>query len=237
MVFDSTTGFMRGRLQSGAWRTPFDPVDARHWHAANDYTEGNAWQYTWYVPHDVPAFVAAFGGRQRFLQRLDSLFITPTPLGQDAPPDITGLIGQYAHGNEPSHHIAYLFSMAGAWHTTRARVRQIAHSFYSDQPDGLCGNEDCGQLSAWYLFSALGFYPVDPASGHYVLGTPLVAEASLTLPGGRALRVRAVPSAGGAAQVRWRGQVLSTPTISHADLMRGGELRFELPAAELPAHR
>ncbi|MDR1274404.1 MAG: GH92 family glycosyl hydrolase, partial [Odoribacteraceae bacterium] len=154
--FDPATGFVRGLSSTGQFREPFDPFDAAH--RANDYTEGNAWQYTWLVPHDVEGLIALFGSRKRFIEKLDSLFIVTGDMGENASPDISGLIGQYAHGNEPGHHIVYLYTMAGQPWKTADKVREILSTLYRDTPDGLSGNEDVGQMSAWYVLSALGFY-------------------------------------------------------------------------------
>jgi predicted alpha-1,2-mannosidase len=163
---------MRGRLADGNWVEPFDPLRSSH-REDTDYTEGNAWQHSWFVPHDVAALVEGMGGDSAFVARLDHLFDQDTVVtGENVSADISGLIGQYAHGNEPSHHIAYLYSWAGRPDRTADRVRQILATQYRAAPDGLAGNEDCGQMSAWYVFGALGFYPVDPASGVYVLGVP-----------------------------------------------------------------
>ncbi|MDR1415997.1 MAG: GH92 family glycosyl hydrolase, partial [Prevotellaceae bacterium] len=173
--FDKESGFMRGRSAKGEFRPSFNPFEAVH--RDNDYTEGNAWQYTWLVPHDVEGLIGLFGSKERFLQKLDSLFIVEGALGEHASPDITGLIGQYAHGNEPSHHIIYLYPYAGQPQKTADRVREALSAMYSDTPDGLSGNEDVGQMSAWYVLSSIGFYQVEPAGGKYVLGSPTVDKA------------------------------------------------------------
>ncbi len=148
-------GFMRGKLANGQWRTPFDPVVSKH--RGDDYAEGNAWQYTWLVPHDVRGLIDLFGGAKPFATKLDSLFIIKAELGEESSPDISGLIGLYAHGNEPGHHTTYLYAYAGQPWKTAEKIRTIADQFYTTKPDGLCGNEDVGQLSAWYVFSAMGF--------------------------------------------------------------------------------
>ena len=159
--FDPSTGFIRGRSASGAWRTPFDPFHSRH--MEQDYTEGNAWQYTWLVPHDIEGLMECFGGRERFVGKLDSLFLAEGDMGAHASPDISGLIGQYAHGNEPSHHITYIYTMIGQPWKCAEKVRRILGELYHDRPEGLCGNEDVGQMSAWYVLSALGMYQAEPA--------------------------------------------------------------------------
>ena len=171
-VFDSETKFMRGKFADGSWRKNFSPKYSSH--EIHDYTEGNAWQYTWFVPHDVNGLIELMGGREKFTAKLDSLFTIDSIIeGEKASADISGLIGQYAHGNEPGHHTPYLFNFSGAAWKTQFYVRKIMNELYSAKPDGLCGNEDCGQMSAWYVFSALGFYPVNPADGKYYFGSPM----------------------------------------------------------------
>lgn len=175
-VFDASTGFMRGRTNDGSWVTPFDPNRI----SFEDYTEANAWQYTFFVPHDMPGLVEKMGGDEKFCARLDELFDTKEKIPNYLP-DVTGLIGMYAHGNEPCHHVAYLYNYAGMAWKTQARARQVACTLYDNTPGGLCGNDDCGQMSAWYAFTTLGFYPVDPASGIYVISSPLVDKVTLKL--------------------------------------------------------
>ncbi len=177
-LFDPVTRFMRAKLEDGSWKEPFDPLDTRY---NNDYTEGNAWQYTWYVPQDIENLISMMGGKEIFNTKLDSLFSISSDLGEDAALDVSGMIGQYVHGNEPSHHIPYLYNYSGQPWKTQEKVRQILTGLYNDQPDGLPGNEDCGQMSAWYVFSALGFYPVNPANGKYDLGIPLFRQAEIQL--------------------------------------------------------
>lgn len=144
--------------------------------------EGNSWQYSFFVPHDVQGLINLYGGSEEFASVLDTLFSMPVGMsGHDVPIDITGLIGQYAHGNEPSHHVAYLYNYAGQPHKAQQRLHEIMSTLYTDQPDGLCGNEDCGQMSAWYVFSAMGFYPVNPAEGIYILGKPMVEKAEISI--------------------------------------------------------
>ena len=166
--FDSETGFVRGRTSNGGWRTPFNPFYALH--RSDDYCEGNAWQYTWLVPQDLSGLMECFGGRNATLEHLDSLFTAPETLGPGAPPDMSGLIGQYVHGNEPSHHIVYFYTMMGQPWKTADKVRQILSEQYGTGYDGLSGNEDVGQMSAWYILSALGFYQVEPASTRFWFG-------------------------------------------------------------------
>ncbi|MBI2429072.1 MAG: glycoside hydrolase family 92 protein, partial [Ignavibacteriales bacterium] len=228
-LFDTTTFFFRGKLSNGSWREPFDPLSIHH--RMNDYTEGNAWQYSWFVPHDVEGLIRLSGGKERFLARLDSLFGQTTTLtGAHISPDVSGLIGQYAHGNEPSHHIAYLYSFAGAPWKTQEKVREIMTTMYNNSPAGLCGNEDCGQMSAWYIFSALGLYPVNPAEGTYVFGSPLFESAEVQI-GEKKLTIAAmnVPSSNKYVRsVMLNGRPLSGISVRHEDLVNGGEMIFEM---------
>jgi predicted alpha-1,2-mannosidase len=175
--FDTTTKFMRPVMTDGSYRTPFSPF--RSIHEWGDYTEGNAWQYTWLVPQDVEKLIALMGGDAAFVSKLDSLFTVTGSLGAEASPDISGLVGMYAQGNEPNHHIPYLYDFAGYPWKTAEKIAQICREMYTAKPDGLCGNDDAGQMSAWYVMSALGFYPVNPANGVFVFGTPLVRKAVL----------------------------------------------------------
>ena len=229
-VYDSTTGFMRGRMEDGAWRGPFNPK-VLYW---ADYTEANAWQYTWSVMQDVPGLVKIMGGDTPFINKLDGLF-SATSEGLAAVPDITGLIGQYAHGNEPVHHVAYLYNYAGAPYKTQARTRQIMNTLYSDTPAGQCGNLDCGQMSAWYVFSAMGFYPVNPAQGVYVIGSPLVSKATIQLDkahyGGKTLTMIADNNSAINQYIQsatWNGKTLSRSWFTQKELAAGGTLRFKM---------
>lgn len=222
-------GYMRGRLSDGSWRTPFDPSFSLHEEA--DYIEGNAWQYTWLVPHDVEGLIGLFGGRKNFLDHLDALFAADSELNEGASADITGMIGQYAHGNEPSHHVAYLYALAGEPWKTAELIRQICAEFYSTAPDGLIGNEDCGQMSAWYIFSALGFYPVDPAGGYYVFGSPLCEEAVIRTASGNDFRIVATGNDEHnkyIGSVYLNGKPYDEPGISHETIMKGGVLEFRM---------
>ncbi len=226
---DSVTLFARGRLSDGSWRTPFNPYSSEH--RANDYCEGNAWQYTWLAPHDYSGLVEFYGSRQRFVERLDSLFAADSRIdGEDASPDISGLIGQYAHGNEPSHHVIYFYTMAGEPYKTADLARRIYSEFYRNADDGLCGNEDAGQMSAWYVLSALGFYEVEPASTRYWFGAPAFEEVELKVAGGT-FKVKA---AGLSATNRYiqsvtlNGKPLAAPFIEHSDIVGGGELVFRM---------
>jgi predicted alpha-1,2-mannosidase len=180
-VFDPSTGFMRGKNADGSWVTPFGEKEINSINF-NEYTEANAWQYNFFVLHNVPGLIAKLGGDEKFVARLDEMFDTTETIPNLASiPDVTGVIGMYAHGNEPVHHVAYLYNYAGQPWKTQTRVRQVASTLYTNTPGGICGNDDCGQMSAWYVFTALGFYPVDPAGGIYVLGSPLFDQATLQL--------------------------------------------------------
>lgn len=227
--FDPTTGFVRGKMADGSMRTPFDPNSANH--RADDYCEGNAWQYTWLVPQDLDGLVNLFGSREETLKKLDLLFNTSSELrGEDVSPDISGLIGQYAHGNEPSHHTIYFYTMLGEPDKAADRVRQVLDEFYTVNPDGLAGNEDAGQMSAWYILSSLGFYQVEPASGRYWFGSPIFDVAEIEVPAGK-FTVKALnnsPENKYIRKVTLNGKPYDKMYIMHDDLMKGGELVFEM---------
>ncbi len=224
--FDRSTGFVRGKMADGSWRTPFDPNFAQH--RANDYCEGNAWQYTWLVPQDVEGLVEAFGSREAALTALDSLFTAPMIVtGDDASPDISGLIGQYAHGNEPVHHVIYLYSILGRPDSAADRVKQTLTELYSDRPAGLSGNEDCGQMSAWYVLSSLGFYEPEPASGRYWFGYPKWDRATVQTAGGY-LTIEKRGQGDHIASVELNGQKLDRHFITHDEIVAGGTLIFNM---------
>ncbi len=236
-VFDSKAQLMRGRDTKGGWRTPFDPFLLGHGaNTPNDFTEGNAWQYTWHVMHDPEGLMSLFGSKLAFASKLDSLFIQPEKIeGSGFVLDVSGLIGQYAHGNEPSHHVAYFYTLAGQPVRTAEVVREICDRFYQNKIDGLCGNDDCGQMSAWYLFSAAGFYPFDPCGGEYVLGAPQVPDVAFTLPGGRIFRVKASGLSRENKYVRrvmLNGRPLDGFKLTHRQILAGGELVFEMCGRE-----
>lgn len=231
--FDPQTGFMRGRDSKGGWRTPFSPFASTH--RADDYCEGNAWQYTWLAPHDVGGLVGCFGGKKILLEKLDSLFTVSSIVeGGETSPDISGLIGQYAHGNEPSHHVLYLYTMLGQPWKTADKVREVLTTLYHDRPDGLSGNEDVGQMSAWYVLSSLGMYEVEPAGGRYWFGSPLFDRAEIAVPGGTFTIVAENNSAENKyiQRVWLNGQPYTKPYLWHKDLMAGGELVFEMGTEE-----
>ena len=228
-LFNPANHFMQPRATDGQWMTPFDPRGLGHFKKWRDYTESNAWEATFLNQHDIYHYMTMFGGRDAFVKKLDHLFTMSSALPPDAPPDIAGMVGQYAHGNEPSHHVAYLYAYAGQHYKTQSRVRMLCESMYRDQPDGLAGNDDCGQISAWYVLSALGFYPVDPVSATYVLGSPLFDRAELTLAQGRRLMIEARnngPDRPYIQSVQWNGQPYSRTWFRHADLAAGGHLLF-----------
>ena len=227
--FDPSTGFMRGKDSKGNWRDPFNPFDTSH--RANDYCEGNAWQYTWLVPHDVEGLKECFGSEERLMSKLDSLFIVESTLeGADVSPDVSGFIGQYAHGNEPGHHTAYLYTMLGYPEKTADLVRRILAEMYTTLPDGLSGNEDVGQMSAWYVLSAMGLYEVEPGSGRYWFGTPLFDEVEIDVPGG-VLKITAEGNGANHPYIEsayLNGNKLEDNFISYSDIMAGGELKFKM---------
>lgn len=230
-AFDEKTGFMRARKRDGSFREPFDPSASGY---GTDYTEGNAWQYSWYVPQDVAGLAQAHGGEDKLLARLDAVFDAKVdPKIFEHMEDITGLIGWYAHGNEPSHHVAYLYAYAGQPWRTQARLKAIMDSQYAPRPDGLAGNDDLGQMSAWYVFTALGFYPVAPASNQYVIGRPFLPRAVLNLPNGKRFTVIAEglddarTYIGGATL---NGKPLDRAYLEHGEIMAGGELKFTMQA-------
>lgn len=225
--FDKQTKFMRGVTSDHKFREPFDPFSTVH--RQDDYTEGNAWQYVWLVPHDVHGLVAAFGGEKPFVSKLDSLFIVNGDMGADASPDITGLIGQYAHGNEPSHHILYMYNYVGQPWKGADKIRYVLSNLYHDDFDGLSGNEDVGQMSAWYILSSVGFYQVDPAGGRYVFGSPLFDEATLNVGNGKTFRVVAHNNSSENKYIqsaKLNGKPYTRSYIDFKDIVRGGTLEF-----------
>jgi predicted alpha-1,2-mannosidase len=230
-AYDPASGFMRARKRDGSFRTPFDPAASGY---GSDYTEGNAWQYSWYVPQDVAGLVRVHGGADPLLAQLDQVFeakIDPKVFAHME--DITGLIGWYAHGNEPSHHVAYLYAAAGQPWRTQARLASIMSSQYAPRPDGLVGNDDLGQMSAWYIFTALGFYPVTPASNEYIIGRPFLNRATLRLPNGKRFTVIAQDLDAAHAFVgsaTLNGKPLERVFIRQEEIMAGGTLAFRMQA-------
>jgi predicted alpha-1,2-mannosidase len=228
LYFDTSVGFMRGKKLDGTWIEQFHPRYSAHW--ATPYVEGNAWQWTWYVPHDVEGLIELMGGHDAFAIKLDSLFtITSEVLGEEKSSDISGLIGQYAHGNEPSHHIAYLFNMVDRPWRTQEIVTEILDVFYTDQPDGLCGNEDCGQMSAWYILNSMGFYPICPGDVRYSIGRPSFDKVEIDVANGKVFTVIAENRSEAnpyVQEVRLNGVKLTEPLLNHSYIENGSTLTF-----------
>jgi putative alpha-1,2-mannosidase len=232
--FDKNTKFMRGKTSDGKFREPFDPFNSVH--RQDDYTEGNAWQYVWLVPHDVHGLVKCFGGEKPFVAKLDSLFILDGKMGADASPDISGLIGQYAHGNEPSHHIIYMYNYVGMPWKAALKLRQVMNTLYNDGIDGLSGNEDVGQMSAWYILSSMGLYQVEPAGGKYIFGSPLFNKAVVNVGGGKTFTIEAKNNSAKNIYIqsaKLNGKPYTRSYIDYKDIMRGGKLEFVM--AEKPS--
>ncbi len=230
-VYDAQTKFMRGKTAKGEWVQPFDPKRSNH-RVNTDYTEGNAWQHSWFVPHQVDKLIELMGGDESFSARLDSLFNEDSEItGENTSPDISGLIGQYAHGNEPSHHIGYLYSYAGKPWKSQKILHEIMNTQYSTAVDGLSGNEDCGQMSAWYIFSAMGFYPVNPSSGKYVIGTPQFEEVEITISDTKTFTITAHDVSDQNIYIQsamLNGEPLERSYITHEEVMNGGQLVFKM---------
>jgi len=243
--FDPQTGFVRGLKTDGTWTEPFSPCFSNHFFS--DYCEGNAWQYTWLVPHDFEGLCECFKtyknytgtdttGREALLQKLDSLFVVSSVVeGENASPDISGLIGQYAHGNEPSHHTTYMYCFAGQPYKTADLVSRISRELYSATSDGICGNEDCGQMSAWYIISAMGFYQIEPAGGRFFFGTPLFDEMTIKVGENKTFKIKASGLSESSRYIRGinlNGQPYTKAWIDYADIMAGGEIEY-LMSSEL----
>ncbi|PBI87124.1 Glycosyl hydrolase family 92 [Flavobacterium sp. ACN2] len=233
-LFDAKSGFMRGKSEDGkSWNEPFDPKHSNH-REHTDYTEGNAWQHSWFVPHNVDQFIKLHGGNDIFTKRLEQLFTESSEItGNNVSADISGLIGQYAHGNEPSHHIAYMFNHAGQPWRTQYWVRHILDTQYNTTANGLSGNEDCGQMSAWYVFSSMGLYPMNPASGEYEIGSPIFEKSTLNLPNGKTFVIEAenVSNKNFYIQsVTLNGKAFNKTAISHQEMLKGGVLHFVMGA-------
>ncbi|HEX3072762.1 MAG TPA: glycoside hydrolase family 92 protein, partial [Ignavibacteriales bacterium] len=227
-MFDVSTGFMRGKDADGKWRKDFNPFNVSIL-GKGDFTEGNSWQYTFFVPQDINGLIDLYGGAKNFTAKLDDMFNQAPVNDNEQSLDVSGLIGQYAQGNEPSHHVAYLYNYGGEAYKTQARVKNIMTTMFTDKRDGLCGNEDCGQMSAWYVFSALGFYPVNPADGVYVIGSPVFDKAELTLSNGKKFSVTAKNVSDKNIYIQsaeLNGKPYNYSYITHKDLLKGGELVF-----------
>lgn len=227
-LFDPSTNFMRAKTSDGKWKTPFNPRSSEH--RNNEYTEGNAWQYSWFVPQDVQGLINLFGSEKIFSEKLDSLFNIDSRLeGSNPSSDISGMIGQYAQGNEPSQHIAYMFNFIGEPWKTQYFAHKILTTLYNDTPNGLCGNEDCGQMSAWYIFSSLGFYPFNPADQNYVIGTPLFNEAVINLENGKTFTIKTINLSDKNIYIQsatLNGKELTKSFITHNEIIDGGTIEF-----------
>jgi len=234
--FDPKTGFMRGKMDDGSWHEPFDPVASKH--RDDDYCEGNGWQYTWLVPQDVEGLIGLFGGDEPFVRKLDALFEVKETMSAGTSADITGLVGMYCAGNEPDHHVIYLYDYAGQpWKTAR-RVRQVMTEMYQDNPNGLCGNEDCGQMSAWFVLSAMGLYQVNPVSGCYVFGSPMLDEAVLRLPGNKQFAIHAEGNSREnifIQSVELNGKPHTRSYLTYREIMAGGNLVLNMGPKPNPA--
>jgi len=232
-LFDPESKLMRGKDSKGQWRTPFNKFQLSHASTVGgDYTEGNAWQYTWHVQHDVKTLIDMLGGEKAFVIKLDSLFYLQKKIEQTGfTGDVSGLIGQYAHGNEPSHHVIYMYSYADRKDKTQELVREVFDRFYMPKPDGLCGNDDCGQMSAWYIFSAMGFYPVNPVGGEYILGAPQLKKAIIKLPNNRLFSIQAFNLSNKnkyVQSIKLNGKIIDGISIHHNDIVNGGTLVFTM---------
>lgn len=231
-LFNHETGFFQSKNDKGEWIEPFDPYKYGA-NGGNPFTEGNAWQYFWYVPQNISDLIALTGGNKAFTEKLDSFF-TITRQSGELNDNASGFVGQYAHGNEPSHHVAYLYACAGEAWKTQKYVAHIMNDLYNDSSSGYAGNDDCGEMSAWYVFGALGFYPVNPASGEYVIGTPMLEEAVIQLPGGKNFTIKAPRKKENEIYIRsmkLNGKKHTKNYITHQDIMNGGTLEFVMSAS------
>jgi predicted alpha-1,2-mannosidase len=215
------------KMKDGSWYEPYDPFLANHRDHVGDFCEGNGWQYTFMVPQNPDGLVALHGSDDAFVKNLDDLFVVEGDLGEGAPPDVSGMIGMYAHGNEPVHHVPYLYAYAGAQYKTAEKVRLIQETQYTDQPDGYCGNEDCGQMSAWHVMSALGFYQVNPSNGVFVMGSPLFKKATINLPNGKKFVINSPKNSDKNIYIKsakLNGKAYAKSFVTYEDIMNGGEL-------------
>jgi predicted alpha-1,2-mannosidase len=234
VLFDSSTGFMRAKDSNGKFIEPFDPLLSEHGFDGQ-YIEGTAWQHSFFVPHDVEGLAKLYGGKENLVKKLDDLFMAPSELhGENTSADVSGLIGQYAHGNEPSHHIIYMYTALGHPQKTAKWVKVVTDSMYKTGPDGLTGNDDCGQMSAWYIWSTLGMYPMNPSAGQYVFGLPLIKNASITLPNKKILTIQTIENKSTklsekfVTSVYLNNRKLTNGYITHQELLEGGILKFIL---------
>lgn len=225
-VYNPATSFMQPRDEKGNFAVNFSPDDY-----TEDICESNGWQYFWSVPQDLDGLIGLVGGKERFAEKLDSMFTYVPKSDEELPIFSTGMIGQYAHGNEPSHHVIYLYNKVGQPWKTQKYVAEVLHNLYLNTPDGICGNEDCGQMSAWFVFSSMGFYPVDPISGKYEIGTPIFPEVKMRLANGKVFTVLA-PAVSREniyiQSVKLNGQPYDKSYITHEQIMNGDTLKFEM---------
>ncbi len=232
--YDQETGFMRGKNEDGKWREPFNPRSSEH--RVDDYTEGNAYQWSWFVPHDVEGFIKLVGGEQQFITKLDTLFSTSSELvGEHISGDITGLIGQYAHGNEPSHHISHMYNFVGQSWKTQELTDKIMSELYFNNPNGLAGNEDCGQMSAWYVLNAMGFYSFCPGDPYYSIGRPIFDKVTINQPSGNKFTIIVKNNSAEnkyVQMIKLNGSVMNKAFFSHSEMLNGGILEFEMGSSE-----
>ena len=228
--YDTKTGFMRGKNADGKWREPFDPRFSKH--RKDDYTEGNAFQWSWFVPHDVPGLIELVGGKETFIKKLDVLFSTSSEMvGDDVSNDISGLIGQYAHGNEPSHHISHMYNFVDQPWKTQEITDQIMEELYFNNPNGLAGNEDCGQMSAWYVLNSMGFYSFSPGNTTYSIGRPIFDEVEINLPSGKTFNIIAKKNSKEnkyIQNIKLNGVQHASSFFTHEQLINGGIIEFDM---------
>jgi predicted alpha-1,2-mannosidase len=232
-VYDPSIGWMRSKDSQGNWRTPFDPHMFGGGMRMDDITEATSSQYSWFVPQDVPGLIALMGGNDKFIAKLDSVFDDASPVFEHSlsPNDLRGCIGEYWHGNEPSHHMIYLYCYAGKPSKAAERLHKIVTTQYGNQPDSLCGNDDCGQMSAWYIFSCLGFYPVCPASDYYVIGAPQIPKAVMLLSNGNKITMSAANISDTniyVQSVKVNGKDWNTPFLPYREIQSGATIEFTM---------
>jgi len=233
LLFDKKINKIHPKMADGSWYEPYDPFLANHRDHVGDFTEGNGWQYTFMIPQDPEGLVKLHGSDEAFIKNLDELFVAEGDLGEGAPPDVDGMVGQYAQGNEPCHHVPYMYAYAGAQYKTAARVRSLQEQFYKDEPNGYAGNEDCGQMSAWHVMSALGFYQVNPSNGVFVFGSPLFKKATINLPGGKKFTITAPNNNDKNVYIKGaklNGKSYAKAFVTYQDIMKGGTLQFDMSA-------
>lgn len=226
----NSTGFMRGKLSDGTWVSPFSPSASNHF--KSDYCEGNAWQWTWFVPHDIEGLASLMGGKEKFIAKLDSLFSVSSEVeGEHASPDISGMIGQYAHGNEPSHQTIHIYNVMGEPWKAQELTDRVLQTLYLAEPDGISGNEDCGQMSAWYVLNSMGFFPYCPGIPEYSLGRPLFNKVTIRLNEGKTFVIEAIDNSTENKYIQsaeLNGEVLDGPFFTHQELEQGGVLKLQM---------